>query len=237
MSQVVSHDGTLFQRSGLISGGSSELRNKAKRWDEKHLEALRKRKDELTERLRESIKVKRKEPELVDLRASIKGLDYRLKYSRQNREQAETKTVPQLSAECDALEAESAACEPSIRRIEERMAERASRIAGHKRDAERAEDEIFGGYCRDIGVANIRVYEERELAGQQANVKRRMQFEESRSRLDTKLEFEKSRDTAKAHAKWNKEVSGPEHAISRERFFGYRSVWVTRPGHISGFLI
>ena len=28
-------DGTLFQKSGVISGGASDLRAKAKRWDEK----------------------------------------------------------------------------------------------------------------------------------------------------------------------------------------------------------
>ena len=34
-SQAVSLDGTLFQKSGIISGGASDIRAKAKRWDEK----------------------------------------------------------------------------------------------------------------------------------------------------------------------------------------------------------
>ena len=33
--KVVSLDGTLFQKSGVISGGASEIKHKAKRWDEK----------------------------------------------------------------------------------------------------------------------------------------------------------------------------------------------------------
>ena len=33
--QTVSLDGTLFQKSGVISGGASDLRAKAKRWDDK----------------------------------------------------------------------------------------------------------------------------------------------------------------------------------------------------------
>ena len=33
--KVVSLDGTLFHKSGVISGGASEIRSKAKRWDEK----------------------------------------------------------------------------------------------------------------------------------------------------------------------------------------------------------
>ena len=35
--KVVSLDGTLFQKSGVISGGASDLKAKAKRWDEKVL--------------------------------------------------------------------------------------------------------------------------------------------------------------------------------------------------------
>ena len=178
---------------------------------------MRKRKEDLSERLRDAIKLKRKEPELVDLRASIKGLEYRLKYSRQNRELAETKTLPQLESECAALEKESVACAPSIERIEARLAERAARIASVRGEGERAEDEIFAAFCRDIGVANIRVYEERELAGQQANVKRRMQFEEAKTRLDTQLEFERSRDTAKAYLKWQREVEAHEAELAKLR--------------------
>ena len=31
----MSLDGTLFQKSGIISGGASDLKAKAKRWDDK----------------------------------------------------------------------------------------------------------------------------------------------------------------------------------------------------------
>ena len=33
--QAVSLDGTLFQKSGVISGGAADIKAKAKRWDEK----------------------------------------------------------------------------------------------------------------------------------------------------------------------------------------------------------
>ena len=35
MLQAVSLDGTLFQKSGVISGGAADIKAKAKRWDEK----------------------------------------------------------------------------------------------------------------------------------------------------------------------------------------------------------
>jgi hypothetical protein len=37
----VALDGTFYQKSGIISGGSLDLARKAKRWDEKHMSQLK----------------------------------------------------------------------------------------------------------------------------------------------------------------------------------------------------
>ncbi len=204
--KVVSFDGTLFQKSGLISGGSSELKQKAKRWDEKHLDLLRKKKEDLSEQLKEQLKIRRKEPELIDLRSNIKGLEYRLRYSKQNKDLAEQKTVVNLEKELQQFKQENSRYDPKIKEIEARLHDRAARIKNLKTDSNKIEDEIFGDFCREINVDNIRVYEERELAGQQEHVKERMLFEEKKTRLITQLEFEKSRDTLKSYQKWQREM-------------------------------
>jgi structural maintenance of chromosome 1 len=79
------------------------------------------------------------------------------------------------------------------------MTERLSKIKKLKQESNQIEDEIFREFCKEIKVENIRVYEERELAGQQETIKERMLFEEKKSRLNTQLEFEKSRDTLSKH--------------------------------------
>ncbi len=47
---------------------SSELKARAKRWDEKHLDALRMRKDKLFDEYKEQQKKKRREAELINAR-------------------------------------------------------------------------------------------------------------------------------------------------------------------------
>ena len=84
--QSVSLDGTLFQKSGVISGGASDLKMKARRWDEKMLNQLKARKEKLTEEMKEQMKLKRKESELNVIRSQIRGLDSRLKYSRNDKD-------------------------------------------------------------------------------------------------------------------------------------------------------
>ncbi len=55
-------DGTLFQKSGVISGGASDLKAKARRWDEKAVDKLKEKKEKLTEELK--VAYKRTKPKL-----------------------------------------------------------------------------------------------------------------------------------------------------------------------------
>lgn len=64
----------------------SDLKAKARRWDEKQLGQLKIRKEKLTEELKEHLKMKRKESELSTYRSQIKGLETRLKYSITDRD-------------------------------------------------------------------------------------------------------------------------------------------------------
>lgn len=45
-------DGTLFLKSGVISGGSSDLRSKARCWDEKEINKMKERRDNLINELK-----------------------------------------------------------------------------------------------------------------------------------------------------------------------------------------
>lgn len=48
----MSFDGTLFLKSGVISGGSSDLRFKARCWDEKELNKMKEKRDSLINELK-----------------------------------------------------------------------------------------------------------------------------------------------------------------------------------------
>lgn len=48
-------DGSLFRKSGVISGGSLDLSKKARRWDEKDMNKLKEEKDKLSSELRVSV--------------------------------------------------------------------------------------------------------------------------------------------------------------------------------------
>ena len=102
-------DGTLFQKSGVISGGASDIKSKARRWDEKvsplllanvcraqvrpltkvslqQVDSLRRQRDRYLEELKELADIRRKQPELLNLQSQISGVETRLKYSKKDRD-------------------------------------------------------------------------------------------------------------------------------------------------------
>nr|CAD7452147.1 unnamed protein product [Timema tahoe] len=209
---AVALDGTFYQKSGIISGGSLDLARKAKRWDEKHMSQLKALKEKLTEELRDSMKKSRKESELNTVDSQIRGLETRLKYSKTDRENT-TKQIAQLELELDTLRNKSENFGPSIAEIERTMRARDQQIQEIKENMNNVEDIVFAKFCSQIGVDNIREYEERELRTQQERMKKRMEFENQRNRILNQLEFEKTRDTRNNVLRWERAVQDDEDAL------------------------
>lgn len=57
------------------------------------------------------------------------------------------------------------------------------------------EDDVFSRFCLEIGVRNIRQYEDRELRAQEERKRKRLEFEKQINRITSNLEFERSKDT------------------------------------------
>uniref|UniRef100_A0A665WP46 Structural maintenance of chromosomes protein 1B-like n=1 Tax=Echeneis naucrates TaxID=173247 RepID=A0A665WP46_ECHNA len=105
---TVSLDGTMFAKSGVISGGSNNLRSKARCWDEKEMALLMERKNRLTAELRDLMRLKRKESDLKLITAQAQGAQIRLKYSKTELENIQKKIIPKCQAEISRMESELA---------------------------------------------------------------------------------------------------------------------------------
>ena len=190
---AVALDGTFYQKSGIISGGSTDLARKAKRWDDKHVSSLKIRKEKLSGEMREAMKSSRKESEIQTIQSQVQGLETRLKYSLTDRE-ATNKKIEKLEKEMDKMSKELEQFAPKIREIEATMRKRESQIEVTKDKMNTVEDRVFAAFCKKIGVSNIRQYEERELKTQQERAKKRLEFENQINRISTQLEYEQKRE-------------------------------------------
>lgn len=203
---AVALDGTYYQKNGFISGGSTDLEKRARRWDNKMMHQLKTSKEKLTEELKEDMKTTRKESELHTLQSQIKGIESRLKYSSSDKDSNVEKNVTKLQKEIRDLKSKLETFEPRMNQIKEAIDNRAGTIVEITNKKNNVEDEVFSDFCRQIGVENIRQYEEKELQAQQERAKKRLEFENQKYRLINQLEYEQFKNTSADVEKWTNEV-------------------------------
>merc|ERR1719394_687766 len=194
---AVALDGTFYQKSGIISGGSVDLARKAKRWDDKQVSTLKSRKEKLTDELRQAMKNSRKESEIRTIQSQVSGLETRLKYSLSDRDST-SKKINNLRKELEKMRGDLEKFAPAIREIESSMKKREKQIETTKEKMNTVEDRVFSDFCKKIGVKNIRQYEERELKSQQERAKKKLEFENQINRITTQLEYEKKRGSERS---------------------------------------
>ncbi|XP_037956662.1 structural maintenance of chromosomes protein 1A isoform X2 [Teleopsis dalmanni] len=205
-------DGTFYQKSGIISGGSHDLARKAKRWDEKHMAQLKMLKEKINEELKELVKKSRKQSELATVESQIKGLENRLKYSLVDLESSK-KSIHQFDAQLQQVQYQLNEFDPKITEIERRMLKRDLQIQEITENMNNVEDKVFSSFCNRLGVKNIRQYEERELIMQQERARKRAEFEQQIDAINTQLDFEKQKDTKKNVERWERAVKDEEIAL------------------------
>ncbi|KAK4831344.1 hypothetical protein QYF61_017475 [Mycteria americana] len=187
--KTVSLDGTLFLKSGVISGGSSDLRFKARSWDDKEINKMKERRDSLINELKDLMKIKRKETDLKQLRAQCHGTQTRLKYSQSELELIKKKHLANLYTEKSKLESELVNIESQHDMLNEGIAQIKEKIEEFQKKINEAEDAVFWEFCEEIGVENIRVYEQEHVRQQEEIDKRRLEFENQKTRLNIQLEY------------------------------------------------
>uniref|UniRef100_A0A9J8DEV9 Structural maintenance of chromosomes protein n=1 Tax=Cyprinus carpio carpio TaxID=630221 RepID=A0A9J8DEV9_CYPCA len=215
--KTVALDGTLFQKSGVISGGASDLKAKARRWDEKAVDKLKEKKEKLTEELKEQMKAKRKEAELRQVQSQAHGLQMRLKYSQSDLEQTKTRHLSLNMQEKSKLESELANFGPRINDIKRIIQSRERDITELRDRMNLVEDEVFVEFCQEIGVRNIREFEEEKVKRQNEIAKKRLEFETQKTRLAIQLDYEKNqlKEDQEKVMMWEQTVKKDENEIER----------------------
>uniref|UniRef100_A0A8C6G0B2 Structural maintenance of chromosomes 1B n=1 Tax=Moschus moschiferus TaxID=68415 RepID=A0A8C6G0B2_MOSMO len=190
--KTVALDGTLFLKSGVISGGSSDLKSKARCWDEKELKNLRDRRTQLIQELKDLMKIMRKEADLKQIQALIQGTTTRLKYAQSELEIIKKKHLAAFYREQSQLQSELLNIESQCAMLSEGIKERQQRIKEFQRKIDKVEDDIFQHFCEEIGVENIREFENKHIKQQQEADQKRLEFEKQKTRLNIQLEYSRN---------------------------------------------
>ena len=212
--KAVALDGTLFSKSGIISGGASDIKRKAKRWDEKAVDGLKRSRDRYLEELKELNITRRKEPELNNLTSQINGLETRLKYSKRDRDSSVDQTMAEYNKEAQTIDNELEDLRPVLENLEKVIEERCEKIDDLQDRLNVVEDKVFKEFCKTLGLDDIRQYEEKQLSKQQEKAKKRLEFANHQSKLQSQLDFEKRRNTKGQVKKYEDQLITDENALA-----------------------
>ncbi|XP_057693922.1 structural maintenance of chromosomes protein 1B isoform X2 [Corythoichthys intestinalis] len=209
--KTVSLDGTLFSKTGVISGGSSYLATKARCWDDRDVTRLNLEKQQLTDELKNLMRHRRKESDLNQIILQGNGLKTRLKYTKSELDLLEKQSIPKLLGEISRMESELVNLDSQIQMQLGSVKVKEIAMNDLKDQIQQTEDMVFSDFCAEIGVENIREYEQERLKHQEEHNMKRLEFENQCSRLNAKMEYEKEQQE-----KQKKKLSETQASIQNE---------------------
>ncbi|XP_038638499.1 LOW QUALITY PROTEIN: structural maintenance of chromosomes protein 1A-like [Scyliorhinus canicula] len=126
-------------------------------------------------------------------------------------------SVKSARQEKSKLESELANFGPKINDIKRTVQARDREMKELKEKMNQVEDEVFEEFCCEIGVRNIREFEEEKVKRQNEIAKKRLEFENQKTRLGIQLDYERQQlkeDQDKVHM-WEQTVKKDENEIEK----------------------
>ncbi|KAI6215832.1 hypothetical protein M3Y94_00430900 [Aphelenchoides besseyi] len=186
--RAVALDGTLFQPNGVISGGGSDLKARAKRWDEQLIRKLKEEQRVLMEKLHTLQANSKRELDVEMKRRQIQSLESRTRYTTleiKNR----TQQLQSLEIKLEQYQSEIEIIQIRISDKEAQIAERNETIENAEKERSEVVDRVFQDFCERIGVKHIREYEEGELHFFQEMERQLSECDAEVSKLENELDY------------------------------------------------
>ncbi|CAE6414576.1 unnamed protein product [Rhizoctonia solani] len=185
--KAVTLDGTVIHKTGLITGGRGH--GTTRKWEEKEIQALNKQKDSLHAQLRELGQSKPRGKVDEGLTADINRIESQLQLAKDDQSALKSRLTG-LKDELKHVEAELRKLSPDVEQTKASHDSAAEQIEELSNAINEAEDGVFEAFCQEIGVSNIREYEEQQLKAQTEELETKMRFESQIARLSHQIAFE-----------------------------------------------
>ncbi|GMT22001.1 hypothetical protein PFISCL1PPCAC_13298, partial [Pristionchus fissidentatus] len=187
--KAVALDGTLFNPSGLISGGGTDLKRSAKRWDDAAVKKLKAERTEIFEKITTIRKARMKEMDIEMKNSHLSGLRNKVKFMQRDKEAWTNTTIPALSDQLDVMQADIENIGYRIDEIKERIESRNKKVTKLSKESAVVNDEVFAEFCERIGVADIREYENRDMKFHQEMKSKMLEFDNELDRIKNEIAY------------------------------------------------
>uniref|UniRef100_A0A7E4V931 Structural maintenance of chromosomes protein n=1 Tax=Panagrellus redivivus TaxID=6233 RepID=A0A7E4V931_PANRE len=187
----VALDGTLFQQNGVISGGGSELRARAKKWDEQGMKKLREQRKELQDQCNSLHRNRKRELDVEMKRNQILQIENRIRHNEIERQRLNN-VIPRLVREVEVLRGQLQLIQPQIESMNAELQRIDTRISEYEQQKGSTVDNVFASFCQRVGIKDIREYENREVRFHQEKQNELSAIDVELDRLKYEINFHKS---------------------------------------------
>ncbi|KAJ1930452.1 Structural maintenance of chromosomes protein 1 [Tieghemiomyces parasiticus] len=189
--KAVALDGTVFHKTGMITGGTQDqaAASGQQRWEDKELENLQRAKDHLVTQVNDLAREKRKYHSDELIRSRHSGLSTRLQFVTEERSTAARK-LEGVTMETENVVNQLSFAEPRLTEMQTQTDAQAAQLATLQTEVDRVQDTVFAAFCRRIGVRDIREYEAQQVKFSQETTELRLKFSNQQSKLRNQLMFE-----------------------------------------------
>ncbi|KAG2124257.1 hypothetical protein BD769DRAFT_1653050 [Suillus cothurnatus] len=186
--KAVTLEGTVIHKSGFITGGRS-TRGGGKKWEEKDVQGLTRLRDNLVAQLQELNRSKPRGKADENVIAKIIRLESAIAVVRDDLSACKSR-YNGIKEELKHVERELKKLSPELKKAQTSHSKLSSQIAELRSVIDSAEDGVFTSFCSQIGVGNIREYEERQLKVAEEESQARLRFDQQVTRLMHQSQFE-----------------------------------------------
>ncbi|KAH7929959.1 RecF/RecN/SMC protein [Leucogyrophana mollusca] len=186
--KAVTLEGTIIHKSGLITGGRS-THGGGKKWEEKDVQGLHRVRDALTAQLQELNRSKPRGKADENIIAEITRLESALAVTRDDLSACKLR-LNGTKDELKHLDRELKKSAPDLKKAQTTYDSLKGKIDELSSIINAAEDGVFARFCRQIGVPNIRQYEEQQLKVAEEESQARLRFDQQIARLTHQSQFE-----------------------------------------------
>merc|ERR1711871_1727605 len=189
--KVVTLTGHQIGKSGAMTGGMSG--QSKDRWEEKEVEKIRKKKNEIEENIMENRRAMPSRQQLVDLETKLKTLQTKIQFSQADRKVTQER-LDQIRQQVMLKNKTMEGLKSEINSLQSELVELDSKMIDAHEVIRNVELEVFGNFSNKHGVSNIREYEDSKLKRHQILMEKFSDILERKATLVAQLEYEQMRD-------------------------------------------
>ncbi|ORY27190.1 hypothetical protein BCR39DRAFT_538898 [Naematelia encephala] len=219
--KAVTLEGTVIHKSGLITGGTSS--SGGRKFSDNDVQGLQRMKEGYLQQLQDLVRSKPKDKADEGLLESLARLEAELSVANDDLSATRLR-LEGLRKELASVDREIEKLTPDLEKKRRAAKSTADKLDGLLNTISAADNTIFGDFCRQIGVADIREYEDVQLKMAKEESEALEAFATQQARVSHQIEFETAQlqNTRERAAQLQASISKEEHnaeslQITREK--------------------